>query len=718
MKSRFALVSLGIAAMAFVMALHAADDTAPKKTDASAQVREDVTLQEQILARQFAEFQQSLLRLKQKLERSPKLEDRERAKILDRVIQKAKDELISTQFSQLVDFLRDQRFSNLGDIKKAVDQSKGLAEDLRAILALLREDTRAAQLRDERLALEKLLEKIQKAIETQKAVQGQTDLGKTEKVELKNLQGKATKQTEEIARAMEGGKEAANLKGDPKGAGKDSGKSGKGKDEGEAGKAGKGKDGGKQEDGEKKADAKGGKEGSEGSKSPEGKKDGAESGKAKEGKSSDGSDSKQSGAKSSQSGSEGQKGGSKDNPKGGDDKKDGKEAQAKEAGGDEGAKIKTKTKEQDPSEKDDKEAKAGSKSGGQQGGEKKEGGAKSSQSQQQQQAEQKKSGQQQQGEAKSGSESQGQGQPKSGPQQQQQQQAGSKSGGQQPQQQGEKKPQDDVANSKKQVEDANYKQQQAEEKIAKEENKDASEKQGQAIKDLESAKKKLEDLLRQIREEELERLLAALQQRCERMLAMQIAVLHGTEQTDKGIKVNPDKKASRKNEQDSLKLSDDEKEIVREADKAIEMLEAEGSAVAFPEVFQQVREDMKHVQRRLGVVDVGVVTQAIENDIIDTLKEMIEALKKARQENQSKSGQPKDGQPPPQADQKLLDQIAELKMIRSMQIRVNTRTETYGKQYEGEQAAEANIRNELQNLAERQDRIVTVTSQIAKGANQ
>lgn len=705
MRWRFALVTLSLAAMTWVLALNAQD--AGKKTDTTGQVREDLTIKEQVLSRQFAEFQQSLLRLKQKLERSAKQEDRERAKILDRVLQKAKDELIGTQFGQLVDFLRDQKFSNLGDIKKAVDQSKELAEDLRGLLALLREDTRAAQLRDERLRLEDLIKKIEDTIIKQKIVQGQTDLNKTEKKELENAQAKVTAQTQQIARAIDGNK--GNSKGDPKNAGKNGGdKSGKSKNEGEAGKNADAKEAGKG-DGEK-AEAKGDKGDKQGDGSKNGEKSAAE---AKSGKNAQGNDSKQSGAKSSQSGSQGDKGDSKQNPNGNGGEKKPNEAEAKKAGGDEGAKIKTKTKEED--KKGDDAQKADAKSGGQQGDKSQQAGAKSSPSgQQPQQSAQKQSGQQPQGEAKPGSQSQGQGQPKSGGQQSQQQQA---KGDQQKQPPSAQQPQDDVANSKKQIEDAEYKQQQAEEKIAKEQNKEASEKQGEAIKDLEKAKKKLEDLLRQIREEEIERLLAALQARCERMLAMQTQVLIGTESVDKGIKGNADKKASRKNEQDSLKLSDDEKEIVREADKAIEMLEAEGSAVAFPEVFQQVREDMSHVQRRLGVVDVGTVTQAIENDIIETLKEMIEALKKARQDNQAKSKPGQPGQSQPNADQKLLEQIAELKMIRSMQIRVNTRTTTYGKQYDGEQAFDPGIRNELQNLAERQDRIVIVTSQIAKGAN-
>src|SRR5205823_12736286 len=102
------------------------------------------------------------------------------------------------------------------------------------------------------------------------------------------------------------------------------------------------------------------------------------------------------------------------------------------------------------------------------------------------------------------------------------------------------------------------------------------------------------------------------------MLAMQIQVQIGTEGVFRIVEGLADKKPNRQNQQDALKLSDNEKDIVTEANKAIEMLEAEGSAVAFPEVFQQVRQDMMHVQRRLEVTDVGAVTQAIEKDVVDT----------------------------------------------------------------------------------------------------
>ena len=160
------------------------------------------------------------------------------------------------------------------------------------------------------------------------------------------------------------------------------------------------------------------------------------------------------------------------------------------------------------------------------------------------------------------------------------------------------------------------------------------------------------------------------------------------------------------------------------------LLEEEGSAVAFSEVFTQVKGDMETVSARLRKTDTGVVTVTIENQIIETLQEMIEALKKAQADNKKKSqGQSgQSGQPP---DQRLLDLLAELKMIRSMQKRVNSRTELYGKQYSGEQAPPPEnagsrrrretyerIQTELKDLSKRQQKIGKVTHDIATGKNE
>jgi predicted house-cleaning noncanonical NTP pyrophosphatase (MazG superfamily) len=269
------------------------------------------------------------------------------------------------------------------------------------------------------------------------------------------------------------------------------------------------------------------------------------------------------------------------------------------------------------------------------------------------------------------------------------------------------------------VEDARDYQRSAEQRIAKEERKPASEDQARAIDLLRQARQKLEELLRQYREEEQLRVLADLQRRCEKMLAMQEAVYHDTVKLDNRIQSNSDKKPTREDEIVSGVLSRREDEIVAEADRAIALVQAEGSAVAFAEVLQQVRQDMARVSTRLYKTDPGTETQAIERDIIDMLKEMIEALKKAqdniRQQQQQQGGN--QGGRDPNENQRLIDLIAELKMIRSMQERIYRRTVMYGRKYQGEAANTPDIVQELRELAQRQLKLHQITEAIVQGKN-
>jgi hypothetical protein len=279
----------------------------------------------------------------------------------------------------------------------------------------------------------------------------------------------------------------------------------------------------------------------------------------------------------------------------------------------------------------------------------------------------------------------------------------------------------------KQIEDAQKAQKQAEDEIEKGKNPEASKDQGNAIEQLKELQKKWEELLRQLREEEIERVLAALQARCERMLAMQTQVRDGTVIVDKTIQDLPNKQPTRVEAQKSNELSDQEELIARECQIAIQILEAEGTAVAFPEVFRELKDDMQNVAYRLRRTDVGTVTVVVENDIIQTLRELIEALKKARQEN-GKSP-PSDGQGG-KSDPSLINKLAELKALRDMQKRLNARTQTYAHEYPGEQAPAVEaiteplerekadmLQREHKNLADRQMKILEVTTNIYKEKN-
>lgn len=497
------LVAVALAGLPLRGADPPADQTPPPADKPPARLDEAVVNQE-ILGRQFREFEQSLLRLAQRLERSPKPEDRDRAANLKKAIALAGDQGVDAKFERLSAVLRSSKDLSLQELKEAMEDNRMVTEDIKAILALLMTDNRDLALKKEKARLTNLLNELKRVTRQQKVVRAQTESGRLDAKPLGQSQAKVTGDTQKLASAM-----------DPKKA-----------------------DGGKSPD----------KNGSSG--------------------------------------------------------------------------------------------KSGDKGSGESG---------------------------------------------------------------------------EATPGQKQVQEANQHQKQAEQKIADNKQKEASGQQDKAIEKLEQAQEKLEEILRQLREEEQERLLAALQLRCERMLQMQTEVYEQTVRVDRAVQENPDHKPTRVNEQRSLQLSDREDKIAGEADQAIQLLREEGSAVAFPEVFTQVRDDMRIVARRLGKADVAAVTQVIEKEIISTLTEMIDALKKAQKNLQNRRNNPSAGGG--SNNQKLIDHIAELKMIRAMQVRVNTRTQIYGQRYTGEQADDADIQKELLNLAERQMKIFQITNDIYRGNN-
>lgn len=269
---------------------------------------------------------------------------------------------------------------------------------------------------------------------------------------------------------------------------------------------------------------------------------------------------------------------------------------------------------------------------------------------------------------------------------------------------------------REEIEQARLEMERAIEELKRQSRDNASKAQDEALKKLIAAKEKLEEILRQLREEERELLLAALEARFQKMLALQKIVRAGT------VNLNRTPKSNWIGTQvTQLKdLTAKENEIAFEALKALEILKEEGSSVAFPEAVLQIREDMLHVAARLEGEDVGQLTQDIEAEIIEALEEMVEALQKELEKSKGKKKKPKksSGTPP---DPSLVDKLAELKMLRSLQLRINRRTRRLARLIkDGEQATEeeADVVRQLQELAGRQSRIQRATYDIATGRNQ
>ncbi len=170
------------------------------------------------------------------------------------------------------------------------------------------------------------------------------------------------------------------------------------------------------------------------------------------------------------------------------------------------------------------------------------------------------------------------------------------------------------------------------------------------------------------------------------------------------------------------KLSFQERRIVVEADKCLNVLLDEGSSVAFPESTQQMRDDMQQVTDLLAAANVGRLTQGIEEDIIEALEEMIEALEQAQAEQEQRKQSPQASQPMPPGEMPLVNAIAELRMLKALQIRINRRTSRYAAMLDNMddpvgQPADDKLLRAVQELAERQQRLHEITRDISIGKN-
>lgn len=263
------------------------------------------------------------------------------------------------------------------------------------------------------------------------------------------------------------------------------------------------------------------------------------------------------------------------------------------------------------------------------------------------------------------------------------------------------------------IKQAQQRMQQAEERLQEAQRDESVEQQEQALRELEQAKAELEKILRQLREEELERMLVLLEARLRKMLEAQNQIY------DQTIKLNESTGRAAEHELEiaSATLGRKEEQIVGEVDRALILLKEDGSSVAFPEALEQVREDMQTVAGRLRSVKTDKITQAVELDVIETLEEMLAALQQALKELREKRASPQQGSGGQPGEQPLVDQLAELRMIRALQMRVNRRTEFYDTLIKGDHTEDAELLAALGKLAQRQQHIFEATRDLHQGAN-
>jgi hypothetical protein len=253
----------------------------------------------------------------------------------------------------------------------------------------------------------------------------------------------------------------------------------------------------------------------------------------------------------------------------------------------------------------------------------------------------------------------------------------------------------------------------AAEKLDEARRKEARADQEKAIEELESARAELEEILRQMREEEVERLLVQLETRVRIMLKAQRGIRDAT------VKLAGSEAMSRREQQlEAARIGREQDEVAAEAARAILLVRDDGSAVAIPEALGQVRDDSSEAATRLARGDVTPTTVDLVGEIVTGLEELLAALEKSRRdEPQQQPAGEGGGRPAESKEQPLVDKLAELKMLRSLQGRVNARTERFSRLLDAgaEQAVEGELVAALGRLAERQRAIEQAARDIVTG---
>lgn len=626
--------------------------TAPPNPDAARQQEENLKL--------FNEFKSALLRLALRYEASDKPEDKARAKTVRSALELADKEGVNAQFGELVKTWRSNP-NQVQQIDDLLGKDQQLTKALTEILNILMTDDETARIKAEIARLSAFMKELKDLKKRQEVVRARTDAQKGDPKPIAESQGDLAKQTKDLADRMGGEK-----KGSP-GQGKD--EIAKAEPKAEA-KPGDNSAEDKPDTGEDKAAPK---------DSAEPKDGDPKDGDAKSGPPKDAASKSSHGEAKPMGGESKPMGGGESKPMGG-------ESKPMSGGGGSPTPMGEAKPPQPEAKAGQDTATAKNSAGGkgsdktsapQNGGEGKGLGGKP--------------GEDAQGEPKSGGGQGGQG--------------GGESGNPPPPQQ--------QTPGRKSVQEAYPHQNDATEDLNKNQRPKASKQQDSAIEKLAKAIEELQKKLDQLREEEKLKLLANLEARCNQMLRMQTEVYENTKAIHATVVKNNNEKSNAEHQR-SQQQAEREREIIVEADKALKLLEAEGSAVAFTRVLEEVKEDMIAIKRRLDATIVDTDTQSIEENVIAMLKDMIAALKKAQQDIQDKKNDPSNPNNSKQ-NQKLIQLLQELKLIRAMQTQVNSRTKMYGNKSKGEQATEEIVQLELKQLAVRQQKIQDMMQKIASG---
>ncbi|GDX91426.1 hypothetical protein LBMAG46_14320 [Planctomycetia bacterium] len=348
-------------------------------------------------------------------------------------------------------------------------------------------------------------------------------------------------------------------------------------------------------------------------------------------------------------------------------------------------------------EKSEGEKSEGEKSEGEKSeGEKSEGEKSEGEKSEGEKSEGEKSGGQKSGGQKSGGQKSG-GQKSGG-----QKSGGQKSGGQKGQQQ---------TPGRESLQEAEKRMQQALEALQQQQREQALKEEDAAIEELQEAAEKLEEQLKQLREEEKEMMLASLEARFQRMLIVETQIHEGTT----ALAAVPQKDWLELSYGRCRELAQQQTELARECAQTVLLLREDGTSSAILLAAEDIQADMNSVAEWMQQSNVSELTISVQRDILESLKQLVETMQREMQQMQERQQQENQQQQQGQQQSPLVDLIAEIRMLRNLQLQVNRRTKRVDDLLEGASDSErATLLKQVSELAERQQKLFESAKDLEK----
>ncbi len=242
----------------------------------------------------------------------------------------------------------------------------------------------------------------------------------------------------------------------------------------------------------------------------------------------------------------------------------------------------------------------------------------------------------------------------------------------------------------------------------------AKQKQQDAKEDLEKARDELDEAINQLRQQLIDEVLRALEERFtamlqkQRELSLQTKTLDTTRSTvltaAGGL---PAALVTR-----IQTVASGEQDLETEAADAGKLLAEDGTTSVFPEIVEELRLELRDVAKRCRANATDKVVQDQQAEVEETLTLLINSLRRVIEQREGGQGGQCNGQPP------LVPISAELKVLKFLQEKVNKRTKDYDQGTPPALRETDEARGEAGELSVKQARVRELTRRLASKLNQ